>query len=74
MECLDSHRGDCDGLVELRMPLSGTGRAFPRCDRHWERRLDQQEEINRKYAPDSSVPPLDFDPCYAGERWSDDEW
>lgn len=69
-DCLDGP-DDCRGPVEYRMPLSGTGRAFPRCDRHWEQRLDRQERINRDY-PDSPCAPVWFDPVLAGERWEDD--
>ena len=40
IECLDGHADDpCEGDVEYRMPLSATGRSFPRCDKHWEARL-----------------------------------
>jgi len=51
------------------MPLSGTGKAFPRCDKHWEQRLDKQEDINRRYPVNA---PQDFDPSYAGEHWDED--
>jgi hypothetical protein len=61
---------DCAGPVEYRMPLSGTGCAFPRCDHHWAKRLDEQERITRKYP---ELPPRGFDPTYAGERWDEDE-
>lgn len=71
LECLDGHDGECAGAVEYRMPLSGTGRSFPRCAHHWSRRLDRQEEIDRRY-PDSPCPPAGFDPSYAGERWDED--
>jgi hypothetical protein len=72
-DCLD-HGDDCNGAVEFRMPLSATGRAFPRCDHHWSRRLDWQEDHVRKYGvSDSDVPPAWFDPTYAGERWSEDD-
>ena len=67
--CLD-YGEDCHGDVEYRLPLSGTGRAFPRCDAHWERRLDEQERISARYG--GSVAPVDFDPTYAGERWEED--
>ena len=71
-ECLDSHHEDgCEGEVEYRFPLSGTGKSFPRCDKHWGQRLDKQAKINERY-PDSSMPPSDFDPTYAGERWDDE--
>jgi hypothetical protein len=63
--------GRCRGQVEYRMPLSGTGRSFPRCDKHWSDRLDTQERINRDY-PDSPIPPAWFDPANAGEVWDYD--
>jgi hypothetical protein len=72
LKCLDTPSGGCSGSVEMRYPLSGTGKSFPRCNAHWEKRLDKQEEINQRYAPFSDVPPADFDPTYAGERWEDD--
>jgi len=73
LECLDDHgQGNCRGPVEYRMALSGTGRSFPRCELHWARRLDEQDRINRLYAPDSDVPPVGFDPTFAGERWDED--
>lgn len=61
----------CAGNVEYRMPLSGTGKSFPRCDKHWSDRLDVEQRINERY-PDSPIPPADFDPTYAGESWNDD--
>lgn len=70
-DCLDFHMGDCAGEVEYRYPLSGTGRSFVRCDKHWSDRLDIQAGINRRY-PDSAMAPADFDPTYAGERWDYD--
>ena len=60
---------DCSGPVEYRMPLSGTGVAFPRCDHHWDKRLAEQERIAYAYP---ALPPRDFDPSYAGERWEDE--
>lgn len=69
-ECLN-YGDSCDGLVEYRMPLSGSGKSFPRCDRHWSERLDIQEGINYRY-PDSPCAPADFDPTYAGESWDGD--
>ena len=62
---------DCSGTVEYRMPLSGTGQAFPRCDAHWAKRLDEQQRITHKYGGASA--PRDFDPSYAGERWDEDD-
>ena len=69
-ECLDYHMDSCDGAVEWRMALSGTGRSFLRCDRHWDMRLQYQDEINRRYP---SQQPADFDPTYAGERWEEED-
>jgi len=71
-KCLDRHNGECTGEVEYRPPLSSTERRFPRCDGHWEKRLEKQREIDERYAPNSDVPPLGFDPTYAGERWDED--
>lgn len=70
LTCLDQGN-DCRGAIEYRMPLSGTGRAFPRCDHHWDKRLDAQERITRRY-PDSPVAPSWFDESAAGERWDED--
>ena len=69
--CLDEWRGDCEGAVEYRMPLSPTGASFPRCDKHWGERVEIQEGINERY-PDTPNPPSDFDPSYAGEHWDED--
>ena len=69
--CLDHGLSNCGGPVEYRAPLSPTGKSFPRCEKHWEARLDRQREIDERY-PDSPFPPADFDPSYAGESWDDD--
>jgi len=67
-DCLENGDG-CKGRVEYRMPLSGTGKAFPRCERHWGLRLDRQAQIDRRYPTHA---PADFDPSYAGEYWDAD--
>lgn len=67
-DCIDYDK-TCDGPVEYRHPLSGTGRSFPRCEKHWDERLEKQEEIDNKYPYNA---PSDFDPSYAGERWDDE--
>jgi hypothetical protein len=78
LECLDKHKGNCSGNVEYRMSLTGTGTMIPRCDYHWEKRLDFQEETTRKYgSPDSDVPPSWFKSSWGGdneygEHWGDD--
>ena len=69
-ECLDGPEG-CEGAVEYRMALSGTGRPFPRCEKHWDERLDEQERINDAY-PDSPCAPDWYDESYAGEHWDED--
>ena len=71
VECLDHHKGGCEGEVEYRPSLTGTGLAIPRCDHHWQARLDWQEEHLRIY-PDSPTPPSWFDPEAAGEVWDDE--
>lgn len=69
VECLDGPEG-CQGEVEYRMPLSPSGRAFPRCDRHWSARLDKEEN---SIPWRSDVPPAWFDPEACGERWDEEE-
>lgn len=61
----------CTGTVEYRTALSGTGKSFPRCQRHWEDRLDRQEELNRRYPVN---PPSDWSPYDAGEAWSEEDY
>lgn len=72
MECLDDGdpRDPCEGSVELRMALSPTGVPFPRCERHWDRRLAEQERIDSLYG--GSLAHDWFDEAEAGERWGDD--
>lgn len=69
LECLDDHKGGCKGPVEYRFALSATGRSFPRCDAHWEKRLDEEEETRQRYPV---MQPSNFDPMDAGERWDDE--
>lgn len=71
LQCLQES-GECSGEVEYRFSTSPSGRSFPRCDKHWSEHLQRVEGINRRYAPNSSVPPSDFDPSYAGESWDED--
>lgn len=66
LQCMEGEEG-CDGPVEYRVALSPTGRSFPRCEKHWQKRLDRQAVIRRRYGGD--VAPADFDPTYAGETW-----
>jgi hypothetical protein len=72
-ECLDDATAEtCQGELDWRMPLSGTGRSFLRCDLHWEARLAEQERIEETYHVNSAGPPDWFDEADAGERWDDD--
>lgn len=66
--CLDTD-DTCEGAVEYRTPLSGTGRSFPRCDKHWSDRLDFQRGIDERYP---AQPPSDWSPLDAGESWDED--
>jgi hypothetical protein len=73
LRCLDDPTGEtCQGPSQYRMPLSGTGTSFPRCDLHWEARLAEQERIERTYHVNADVPPDWYDPADAGEYWDDD--
>lgn len=47
-ECLN-FGPDCEGPVEYRIPMSPTGRSFPRCDGHMRERWAEQERISRTY-------------------------
>lgn len=71
LECLEAADGDCKGAVEYRPSLTGTGTAIERCDYHWTKRLDKEEELREVY-PDSPFPPPWFDPANAGEHWDED--
>lgn len=73
MDCLDGPEG-CDGQVHMRPSMSGSGMLWPRCDLHYQQYADRMRpiiaDINRRYP---NMPPDDFDPLYAGERWSEDD-
>ena len=72
LECLDARPDDpCEGAVEYQMPLSASGRSFPRCEKHWGIRLEEHQRHTAAY-PDSPVAPSWFDASYAGERWDED--
>lgn len=68
LECMDRHDGKCRGAVEYRMNLTGTGLNTIRCDYHWEKRLELEDDLNRRYPP---TPPADWDYLDAGEHWDD---
>lgn len=73
LDCIDGPEqgNDCSGPVHLRMALSGTGTPYPRCDAHWNRRLELEARLRADY-PDMPTPPAWFDPLNAGEHWNDD--
>lgn len=68
LDCLNAGP-DCKGTVEYRMPLSGTGKSFPRCDKHWDDRLDQEQGLRERYP---EQPPSDWSPLDAGESWDEE--
>jgi hypothetical protein len=49
IECIDGYEGDCEGAVEYRLAMSGTGISYPRCDHHFEIRWETQERLARDY-------------------------
>lgn len=69
-ECLDYGRDECRGPVHYHSLDPGIRPAFPRCSRHWGRRLAEDERHRSDY-PDSPIPPAWFDPSIAGETWDD---
>lgn len=69
-ECRWFGTGKCHG--EVTGDWSASGLTFLlHCTNHRNEWLDQQQRHNRRY-PDSPIPPSDFDPYYAGERWDED--
>lgn len=51
-ECLDwrdSVTNDCEGPVEYRLAMSGTGISYPRCEKHFEARWETQQRLARDY-------------------------
>jgi hypothetical protein len=69
-DCLNAGP-DCEGPVEYRLPLSGTGRSFPRCAKHWHDRLNLEEGLRERYP---EQPPSDWSPLDAGEHWDEDDY
>ena len=73
LECLDAgpDPSGCDGPIELRYPMSPTGRWFPRCEKHYEQRLEIQRGIDERYPTHA---PSDWSPLDAGEAWGEDDY
>jgi hypothetical protein len=71
-DCLDYRDdGSCRGVVEYHSVDPGRTGAFPRCDQHWNERLDRRENSIERYE-NSDVAPDWFDTSACGERWNDD--
>lgn len=68
LTCLDC--GTTDGVEYRTTPDRADGRAWPRCEACFRKRLAQAEH-NLELLSD--VPPAWFDPSAAGERWSEDD-
>ena len=67
--CLQrSSKDDCVGPVEYRM-LPDNPRAFPRCEFHFEQRLEQSPHNLELMSP---ARPSWFDESAAGEHWDTD--
>lgn len=69
LECLNSNYDNCGGEVSYRAVPGGT--VWPRCEVHFEQRMDRYENSMERYA-NSDVLPAWFDPSYAGESWDDE--
>jgi hypothetical protein len=69
LSCIDGPDG-CSGPVEWRTtPDRRDGKAFTRCDAHFDKRMD---EVERNLELMSDVPAPWFDPAYAGESWGEE--
>ena len=73
-DCIDADRGPCAGEVFDRPSLSGSGMRFACCEHHYIQYAERTQKIigiNRRYP---TCAPADFDPAFAGEVWSQDEY
>lgn len=62
---------ECSGPVEYRLPLSGSGRSFPRCEKHWDERLDVEQGWRQRYP---EQPPAGWSEDLAGEAWGENDY
>lgn len=70
LECLDGP-ADCAGPVEYRTtPDRSDGKAFPRCEHHFDLRMGSVERNLELMSP---CRPAWFDEANAGEHWDEDE-
>ena len=67
LRCLDCGTGE--GVEYRTTPDRSDGRAFPRCDPCFMKRLAEADRILPLL---SDTPPGWFDETYAGERWDED--
>jgi hypothetical protein len=75
-DCLEhDNPADCVGPINEYPALSGSGSAYPRCERgyaEYVERVQPQIDAARDRYPDTPTPPSWFDPTYAGESWNEE--
>lgn len=70
--CLDDWNDDCEGEVAYHQnPYSDSFKAWPRCDKHYAAYIDRMQALAQRYPVNA---PSDFDPSYAGEVWSEEDY
>ncbi len=70
--CMDDRgNNECIGTVEYHT-VGSSFKAWPRCRRHFDLRMDSYENSMERYST-SDVVPSWFSPEDAGERWFEDE-
>ena len=67
IECVEDP-DECQGEVAYHSVDPGRATAAPRCDKHWQQRLQRRENSIERFE-NSDVPPAWFDPSIAGESW-----
>ena len=73
LRCLDDRGEDeCSGPVARHWNGDSSGKTWPRCTHHQNRREDKRKDSVERYA-NSDVIPSWFSPEDAGERWFEDE-
>lgn len=74
LECLSDNgptMSQCLGPVEWHSLDPGRLEAFPRCEKHWGERIEEDQKHKQNY-PDSPFAPSWFSPLDAGEHWDED--
>lgn len=81
LDCLDAYDDseNCQGEVLEELSTTGATTAA-RCRYHRKVLLDRMAKVHKDissrypgYDTPGSLPPPDFDPMYAGERWDEDD-